>query len=265
MRQQEPTKAVKRELTELLRSNEGQIGLAFVLWEKGERKNQVFVDKGIAANSGAAGNVRASIEAIMLGVIPNGPTVAVIARSAVNGLLRRNPDVSKPTRTYLDALIQKLAERADDRELQETEERDLSVGSEEIQRKMGKRNGVYVFTYPAYMRFVKMTDPDRWLYKIGKSDGQVLQRIRGQATGMPEPALLLRVYVHPKLRPQALEMSFHKALIAAGHESVRTLDKENKKRHGAREWFATRLEFLDHVAGLLGCEIISAKTFGSKE
>ena len=260
-----PNLKVKQELSELLRNNEGQIGLAFSLWEKGERKNRVFVENGIAANTGAAGNVRATIEAIMLGVIPNGPTVAVIARSAVNGLLRRNSVISKSTRSYLDTLIQSLTERAEDRERQESEERDLSVGSADIQKKMGKRNGVYVFTYPAYLRFVKMTDPDRWLYKIGKSDGQVLQRIRGQATGMPEPALLLRVYVHPKLKPLALEKSFHKALIAAGHESVRTLDKENKKRHGAREWFATRLEFLDHVASLLGCEIISAKSFGANE
>ncbi len=256
-----PSEKVKGELSEILRASDGQIGLAFPIWERGERKNRAFVDKGVAANAGAAANLRASIEAIMLGIVPNGPTVAAIARSAISGLLRRNPDVSNQTRMYLESLLQRLADRAEDRQSQETEERNLAADSELVQKRMGKRSGVYVFTYPAYLRVVKMTEPDRWLFKIGKSDGQVLNRIRAQTTGMPEQAVLLRVYVHSKLKPLDVERQFHKALIAAGHESVRTLDEGGSKRRGAREWFATRIEFLDTVAEILGCEILSASSF----
>jgi hypothetical protein len=60
----------------------------------------VFVNKVVVANAGAAGNVRALIEAIILGVISNGPMAALIARGAVNGVFRRNPRISKLTRPH---------------------------------------------------------------------------------------------------------------------------------------------------------------------
>ena len=110
------------------------------------------------------------------------------------------------------------------------------------------------------LRDVKMTEPDRWLYKIGKSDGAVLRRILNQSTGMPEAPVLLRVYLHKTLLPIEVEKNFRKALLAAGHERVRTLDKKLASKRGAKEWFATRLEFLDQVGELLGCEQLSTRT-----
>jgi len=254
-----PTGRVREELGEMLRQNEGQIGLVFELWSKGLRKNGQFVDRGAAANSGAAGNLRATIEAVMEGIIPNGPTVAVIARSAVNGLVRHNSQMSKPTRQYLEALLQRLSQRADNQESRGIEERDYAEESERIQRELGRRSGVYVYTFPMCQRDVKLIDPDRWLYKVGKSDGPVLRRVLNQTTGMPEAPMLLRVYVHKTLSPKDLERNFRKALLAAGHECVRTLDKKLGGKRGAKEWFATRLEFLDVVGELLGCEMLSAR------
>lgn len=255
-----PTGRIREEISEMLRQNEGQIGLVFELWSKGVRKNRQFVDMGAAANSGAAANIRATIEAVVESVIPSGPTVAIIARSAVNGLIRRNSQMSKPTRHYLEALLQRLSERADNQELRDVEERDHAEESERLQKELGRRSGVYVFTFPMCQRDVKMIDPDRWLYKVGKSDGPVLRRVLNQTTGMPEAPMLLRVYIHKTLSPKDLERNFRKALFAAGHESVRTLDKKLVGKRGAKEWFATRLEFLDAVGELLGCEILSART-----
>jgi len=255
-----PTGRIREELSEMLRQNEGQIGLVYELWSKGAKKNKEFVDKGAAANSGAAANIRATIEAVMEGIIPSGPTVAVIARSAVNGLIRRNSQISKPTKQYLEALLQRLSERADDQESRDVEEKDFAEESERIQKELGRRSGVYVYTFPMCLRDVKMTEPDRWLYKIGKSDGAVLRRILNQSTGMPEAPVLLRVYLHKTLLPIEVEKNFRKALLAAGHESVRTLDKKLASKRGAKEWFATRLEFLDQVGELLGCEQLSTRT-----
>lgn len=255
-----PTGRIRLELGELLRQNEGQIGLVYELWSKGVKKNKEYVDRGAAANSGAAGNIRATIEAVMEGVIPTGPTVAVIARSAVNGIVRRNSQMSKPTKQYLEGLIQRLSERAENQESRVVEENDFAEDSERIQTELGRRSGVYVFTFPMCLRDVTMTNPDRWLFKIGKSDGPVLRRVLSQTTGMPQAPVLLRVYIHKKLSPVELEKKFRKALLAAGHESVRTLDKKLSSKHGAKEWFATRLEFLDQVGELLGCERLAART-----
>jgi len=255
-----PTGRVRAELGELLGQNEGQLGLVYELWSKGVRKNKEIVERGAAANSGAAGNTRATIEAVMEGTVPSGPTVAVIARSAVNGLIRRNTQMSKSTKQYLDALLQRLSERADNQDSLDVEERDFAAESERLQETLGRRSGVYVYSFPTYLRNVRMTDPDRWLFKIGKSDGAVLERVLQQSTGMPEAPVLLRLYVHKTLRPIKVEEKLHLALLAAGHESVRTLDQKRSKNHGAREWFATRLEFLDHLAELLGCEIFSTRT-----
>jgi len=249
-----PTGRIREELSEMLRQNEGQIGLVYELWSKGAKKNKEFVDKGAAANSGAAANIRATIEAVMEGIIPSGPTVAV------NGLIRRNSQISKPTKQYLEALLQRLSERADDQESRDVEEKDFAEESERIQKELGRRSGVYVYTFPMCLRDVKMTEPDRWLYKIGKSDGAVLRRILNQSTGMPEAPVLLRVYLHKTLLPIEVEKNFRKALLAAGHESVRTLDKKLASKRGAKEWFATRLEFLDQVGELLGCEQLSTRT-----
>jgi hypothetical protein len=258
-----PTGRVREDLDQLLRQNDGQLGLVYELWRKGVRKNKDFVERGAAANSGAAGNSRATIEAIMEGVIPTGPTVAVIARSAVNGLIRRNTQISSPTKHYLEALLIRLSERADDQELRDVEEKDFAEDSERIQREMGRRSGVYVYTFPLYLRDLRMTNPDRSLFKIGKSDGAVLRRVLSQSTGMPEAPLLLRVYLHKTLPPIEVEKKFRKALLAAGHESVRTLDKKLANKSGAREWFATSLEFLDQIGELLGCEKLSARTANS--
>jgi hypothetical protein len=256
---EEPTGRVREELDQMLRQHEGQLGLVYGLWSKGVRKNADFVEKGAAANSGAAGNSRATIEAIMKGVIPTGPTVAVIARGAVSGLIRRNSQISKATKQYLEGLLQRLLERADDRESRDVEEKDFAEDSDRIQKELGRRSGVYVYTFPMCLRDVRMTNPDRWLFKIGKSDGATLRRVLNQSTGMPEAPVLLRVFLHKTLPPIEVEKKFRKALLAAGHESVRTLDKKLATKRGAKEWFATRLEFLDQIAELLGCEKLSAR------
>jgi len=255
-----PTGRIREELGEMLLRNDGQIGLVYDLWIKGARKNKEFVDNGAAANSGAAGNTRATIEAVMEGIIPRAPSVAVIARSAINGLIRRNSQISKPTKQHLEAILQRLSERADNQASRDIEEKDFAEESERIQKELGRRSGVYVYTFPMCLRDVKMTDPDRWLFKIGKSNGAVLRRILNQSTGMPEAPVLLRVYIHKTLPPIEVEKNFHKALLAAGHESVRTLDKKMASKRGAKEWFATRLEFLDQVGELLGCEQLTSRT-----
>jgi hypothetical protein len=257
-----PTEKTTKELAGILEANDGQLGGVYHLWNTGVRKNGLFVEKGLAANAGAAANLRATVEAIMLGIIPTGPSVARIARSAINSIIKLNPNMSTATRTYLDSLNQALNERVDDKQLQAIEEREMSIASEEIQKRMGDRSGVYVYSFPTYLREPALTSPDRWLYKVGKANNKAFNRVRQQTTGMPEAPALQRVYVHSTLTPAELENKFRRALLAAGHQSTRTLNSIGPKKSGPREWHATNLGFLDVVAEFLSCEIFSEETFG---
>ena len=234
---------VQDELREALRRNERQLGVIFRLLEGGVTSNRDLVERGGVANDGAAANLRASVRAIVDGYLPTGPSVSLQAGRTVGGLLRDNPSLSADAKVFLAELRERLDAAGRNDVAVQTEDAQILALSGELEQSIENQPGVYVYTLPTYYRTPKMTDPDRFLYKIGKTDRFVGDRIRAQQrlTGLPEDPWTLRVYRCEGLTPAAMERVFHELLEAAGHSRA-------TGQYAGREWFATNLEFLDAIA-----------------
>ena len=213
------TPEVRTELEAALRENDGQLGKVFALLEAGRTTNRELVEGRAAANQGAAANLRVTVRAVLDGVMPKGPSVATKSRSSIASLLRDNPDLSTVARVHLEDLRTRLEEIANDTEALEREAHYFQEKSQVLKRSLEKSPGVYVFTLPSFMRTVQMTDPDRFWFKIGKTDRAAGVRIGEimKITGLPEDPWCARVYRHPAKTPLELEGTFHDLLKAAGH------------------------------------------------
>lgn len=245
---------LRGELASALRNNEGQLGKVFALLEAGKTTNRELVEGGAAANEGAAGNLQRTIKAILEANPPKAPSRALQARRSIGGLLRDNRDLSSEAREYLEQLRDELDAIASDSKAIEEEEKDLEQASKELEKSLDEMPGVYVYTLPSFRRVVQKTDPERFWFKIGKTDRVAGVRIGEQmrATGLPEDPWIAKVYSHPTLTPKQIESAFHSLLEAAGHSRA-------AGKHSGRDWYATNLEFLDAVAGALGCTIASSE------
>jgi len=241
--------ALRQELEAILTSNEGRLGVVARLWIERPRSNAELVEAGGGANPGAAANTRATVQAVLYGKIPTGASVALQARRAVSNLIKQNPEASAAALKYLTDLRDSLDERGNDTEAVEQEDEKLEQVTKELEKALEKQPGVYVYTTPTYYRSVKKTDPDRFWFKVGKTDRAAGVRIGEQmrATGLPEDPFIARVYRHPAMTPKELEDQFHRLLDAAGHG-------RSEAKHAGKEWFTTNLEFLDAIATALGCE-----------
>ncbi len=244
---------LRDELAGALRNNEGQLGKVFALLEEGKTTNRELVEGGAAANQGAAANLRVTVKAVLDGVLPKGPSVAAQSRRSIGGILRDNPDLSTTARGHLERLRDELEAITTDSKAIEEEDKDLERVSHELEKTLEQQSGVYVYTLPSFRRTVQKMDPERFWFKIGKTDRVAGVRVGEQmrATGLPEDPWIARVYRHTTLTPKELETSFHGLLEAAGHNRA-------AGKHSGRDWYATNLEFLDAIAGALGCEVFAS-------
>jgi hypothetical protein len=245
---------LRQELEQILTTNDGKLGVVARLWIERPRSNRELAEAGGGANQGAAANTRATVQAVLEGIIPTGPSVALQARSAVSSLIKQNLGASAATLQYLADLRNRLEDRATNAEAVEEENEKLEQATKVLEEALEKQPGVYVYTTPTYFRSIKKADPDRSWFKVGKTDRAAGVRIGEQmrATGLPEDPYIARVYRHPILTPKELEDEFHRLLDAAGH------GRSNAK-HSGKEWFTTNLEFLDAIASALSCEIAQSE------
>jgi len=245
---------LREELASALRNNDGQLGKVFALLEDGKTTNRELVEGGAAANEGAAGNLRRTIRTVLEGIPPKAPSRAVQARSSIGGILRDKPDLSSSAREYLERLRAELEAIATDSKAIEEEDKDLERASKELEKSLEALPGVYVYTLPSFHRTVQKTDPERFWFKVGKTDRVAGVRIGEQmrATGLPEDPWIARVYRHAGKTPKELETEFHRLLDAAGHSRA-------AGKHSGRDWYATNLEFLDAIALALGCDVSSSE------
>jgi hypothetical protein len=236
------------ELSDALRNNEGQLGKVFALLEEGKTTNRELVEGGAAANQGAAANLRVTVRAVLDGVLPKGPSVAAQSRRSIGGILRDNGNLSVSARSHLESLRAQLEAIATDSQAIEQEDKELERGSRELEKSLETMPGVYVFTLPSFFRTVQKTDPERFWFKVGKTDRLAGVRIGEimRATGLPEDPFIARVYQHSEKSPREIESEFHRLLDAAGHS-------RSGANHSGKEWYATNLEFLDAIAHALGC------------
>ena len=243
------TPELRTELESALEANEGRLGAVYGLIKSGTGSDKAIVEAGGAANTGAASNIRAAINAILGGVLPKGPSRALQIGRSIGGVLRDNPGLSENARTHLENLRTRLEDLADDPAALERETRVLEEGSKVLEKSLENLPGVYVYTLPSFRRVVQKSDPDRFWFKIGETSKAAGKRVAdiAQITGLPENPWIARVYRHASLTPKDLETRFHELLDAAGHSQA-------PGRHAGIDWYATNLEFLDAIARALGCE-----------
>jgi len=247
-----PAVSVELELREAMAANGGNLGRVFVLMQEGVTSNAEIIEAGAAANSGAASNLKTTINAILSGECPTSPSLAAQAGRTIGGLIRDN-NFTPEAQMYLTSFRSVLDAHSQDPEAVKREDRELELASDNLERSIEDLDGVYVYTFPTYLRTVQKTDPERYLFKIGSTERYSSIRIKEQqrATNMPEDPLTLRVYRSSLMSPEEVESHFHSMLTAAGHS------RSTGKRSG-REWFFTNLEFLDTLATLLKLEIHKA-------
>lgn len=245
---------VEQELRRALEANEGKLGMAYALIRDGKGSSRELIDGGAAANHGAAHNLRRCVTAIIEGRLPKSPSVSQNVSRSIGGLLRDNPELSGSARDYLLSLRVQLEAIIDSADAIEKEDAELKQASNKLEKSLDDLPGVYVYTLPALRRSVIKTDPDRYWFKVGKTNRVAGVRIGEQmrSTGLPEDPWLARVYRHNTISNDDLEKKFHKGLADVGHAQA-------TGRHTGKEWYATNLEALDGIANLLGCDIASSE------
>jgi hypothetical protein len=254
---QVPKPPVLEEINRALEKNTGILGKVAHLMFKGITSPTEMARMGAGANPGAAANLARVVRYVQEGVPPKAPSVAASTARSLGGVLRDNPDLSSEAASYLRALrdLADTVERDDDAVAGEVSQ--LTSASDELTEKVEKLGGVYVYTFPTYLRVPAKADPERFWLKIGQTGRVVEKRVSDQlrSTAMPEDPVILRVYtdlkgeaVGSEVDYAALEKKFHKLLMSAGHSKT-------SARSGGTEWFATTLEFLDEIAETLALEI----------
>jgi hypothetical protein len=218
---------------------------------EGLEKASDIVEHGSASNAGVVSNDKAAIKVVLEAHVPKSPTRSRGSGRFVGGLLKANPDLSAGARDYLVNLRDELDAYALDESAQSIEDRGLEKVSEELEKTIESKGGVYVYTFPTYLKNPIKADPERFWFKVGRTEQIVEMRIANQTrqTAMPEDPLILRVYQSEVISMTDLESKIHKMLVSAGHNRT-------EAKHGGREWFATSLEFLDEIASLLGLTIL---------
>lgn len=109
--------------------------------------------------------------------------------------------------------------------------------------------GIYVYALPHYLRFPFDPESGRTLLKIGRSDRDIMQRLRDQTrtTALPEEPVLLRIYPTGNADTTMIESKIHSTLRAFDHGRA-------AQRMAGREWFLTTTTALDALADIIGLD-----------
>ena len=231
-----------------LKENQRQLGAVYRIDPDFKLKAAEIVELGGAANSGAVGNIRCAIRAILSAEIPESPTVARQVIGAINSLRRENRNFSIAIVAHLDEVVRNLSERATSKIYKEEEADFRQNSSDQMLQLVEKRGGVYAYSLPHYLNYPCKEDPDRFWYKIGRTKGNFEDRVVGshRQTGLPEDPIIRRTYFSESLNPKQMEDKFHFLLSAGGLQTSSV--------HGGIEWFATTESQLDAIAEILGFE-----------
>lgn len=213
---------------------------------------------------GTAVGLRQHLDATRFGILPRGVSMARQIAARMKSVMSRH-DFSTETKAVLERNVVALQAIASDTESFEAEQEEAEKAERSVEERLKGRVGVYVFTYPHYLRFPthpsdaleKMSD--RTLLKVGFTEKGILERVNDETTGtgVPEHRRILRAYLqtgsdgHPY---RDLEQQFHDLLDTAGHAGPKRGSTE--RRRGGNEWFSTSVDFLDCIARTLDLEIV---------
>ena len=224
------------------------------VWERSEQDAGTIARELEVPTSGFVFSYRTYIKAIVDGTLPESPTLARQCASSIRGFLKRHAIFSPEGRSILQGRADECERRTNDPVRRATEEQEYERQTRTVENK-GIR-GIYVYTLPHYLRHpIEVSEgdetSDRTYLKVGMSESDVIRRFRQQrgSTELPEPPILLRIYVgSDDMDMREVEKIIHGHLIAADHS-------RNSERGAGREWFLTHRKFLDSTAGILGLEI----------
>ena len=213
---------------------------------------------------GTAIGLRQHLDALRFGIFPQGPSVAGQIAARMKSTMRRH-DLSDGAIAVLDRNIDALKKIAADTDAFEKEQLSAEVAEQGAEDRLKGRAGVYVFTYPHYMRHLTHQSaesdkmPDRTLLKVGYSDSGILERVNQETSGagVPEHRRVLRAYLTTEYETPShkkIERQFHDLLDSAGHAGPKRGSTERQR--GGNEWFYTSVEFLDAIARALSLEIV---------
>ena len=259
---QTPRPEIMAEINAALQKSDSGIGRVARAMAEGKTTPAELVTAGAGANTGATWNMARVVRFIQEAVPPKAPSVAAMTGRSIGGLLREHPGLSSESVSYLQSLRDLVDSIEKDDVAVFGEQTRLKEASEELTQKVEKLGGVYVYTFPLYLKVPAKHDPERFWLKIGQTSRVVKKRVSEQlrSTAMPEDPVILRVYTDPKSTATgsqadyaALEKQFHNQLMAAGHSKT-------PAKSGGTEWFATTLEFLDAIAEIIKLEIETRDT-----
>ena len=224
------------------------------VWKRSEQDAATIAGELEVATSGFVFSYRSYIRAIVDGTLPESPTLAGQCASTIRGFLKRHPGLSPEVRAILQARADECERRRNDPAKRATEEQEYE--RQTIVAEKEGIQGIYVYSLPHYLRHpVEVSEndmtSDRTYLKVGMSESDVIRRFRQQrgSTELPEPPILLRIYVgRCDMDMREVEKTIHGHLNAADH-------LRNSERGAGREWFLTHLKFLDSAAGILGLNI----------
>lgn len=197
-------------------------------------------------------SIRRYIKVIEGGPLPSAPTVVRSSSLYLEAFIKRHSsrlsaDVNKELMSRLEQL--KKLQAKSEGEGGEPITESVRVREEAILKQ--KVVGVYVYTLPHYLAHpVSPAEEDsladRTLFKVGKSDNDVIKRFNEQQrmTALPEKPLLVRIYTGVEDKGN-VEGRIHALLSAADH-------RRNQGRAAGTEWFLTSLRFLDAIAEDMG-------------
>jgi len=240
---------IREVLVAALLENSRQLGKVYSLDPEMKKKPREIVELEGAANEGAVGNIRCALRALLDGVIPNSPTVSRQAAGSLRSLARENPNFSSYVLEHVNEVIFELQERAASKIFQDVETEVRLKDSEDLAKLVEKRGGVYAYSLPHYLNYPCKEDPDRFWFKVGRTNGNFVDRVieSHRKTGLPEDPIIRRTYFSSILNPAEMEDKFHRMLKASGLQT--------DARYAGVEWFATTEDQLDAIAELLDFEI----------
>lgn len=236
------SKDAHAEIRAFLSEDESRLGDVFRCLERGLTPDETAVELGVST-SNFVWNYTRIIDSLLERDLPNAPTVAQQVGRKYRSLLKH--DWSVHVRERLEDDLSTLEKRSGDVEALAEEAEAARKQTEAAEN--SAQTGIYVYSLPHYLRYPFDRESGRTLLKVGRSDRDVMQRMRDQTrtTALPEEPVLLRIYPTGDTNTTQIESQFHRTLQAFDHG-------RKVQRMAGREWFLTTTVALDAVAALLG-------------
>jgi hypothetical protein len=249
---------INSEIRNLLNIDDKLLGVIYRLQEQGITNATELALKAGAANRGVVYNNLNILKAILDRKLPSGASISLHSVRAIDRLMNQT-EVSDGLKIYFEDLKRTLRENSEKLSAVNHDKEILKKSTNELSAKASKfANAIYVYSFPTYLHFGTIEDPDLVWLKIGSTRNSVWHRIveQNRQTSMPEDPVLLRIYHRDDVDVSEYERKLHETLEKVGHErSAATRSKAGK------EWFATTLDALDALAQLMSLKIESEIEF----